>query len=107
MMTRGRVTPLTDKVPRMTADEAIGVMSAESGVSLARASAMIGMKSRTALGTMLYRTRMMRKKHPTRRHGPMSDTLADVAKAMGFRLVLVGHGHVIEVVSERKVRGDE
>lgn len=98
--------PLADKVPRMTADEAIGVMSAESGVSLMRASVMIGMKSRTSLGTMLYRTRKMRKEHPTRRHGPMSDTLADAAKAMGFRLCLVGHGRVIEVVSDRKVRGD-
>ena len=98
--------PLADKVQRMTADEAISVMSEESGVSLMRASAMIGMKNRSALGTMLYRTRMMRKEHPTRRHGPMSDTLADTAKAMGFRLCLVGHGRVIEVVSGRKARGN-
>jgi len=93
------------KVQAMLPEDAVREMSKVSGVSLSKASQRIGRCSQNISATL-------REAEATRRRGtnlpcgPKADTLALVARAMGFRLALVGHGTVIEVVSGRRLKDD-
>lgn len=93
------------KVQAMLPEDAVRAMSRVSGVSLSKASLKIGRCSQNISATL-------REAEATRRRGtnlpcgPKAETLALVARAMGFRLALVGHGTVIEVLPGRGLCDD-
>jgi hypothetical protein len=88
------------RVPAMLPEDAVRAMSKSSGVSLGKASERMG-RSRQNLDRMLRTTDATRARGTGRSCGLKAETLALAARAMGFRLALVGHGTVIEVVPGR------
>jgi hypothetical protein len=87
------------RVPAMLPEDAVRAMSKISKISLREASERMG-SNRRSLDTALRETDATRAKGARLPCGPRADTLA--ARAMGFRLALVGHGTVIEVVPGRR-----
>lgn len=85
------------RVRRELPEGAIRMMSRISGVTLGDASVALGRTSR-CLDTALREADATRARGTGRPCGPKAETLAAVARVMGFRLALVGHGRVIEVV---------
>jgi hypothetical protein len=89
------------RVPAMLPEDAVRAMSKISKISLREASERMG-SNRRSLDTALRETDATRAKGARLPCGPRADTLALAARAMGFRLALVGHGTVIEVVPGRR-----
>lgn len=85
------------RVRRELPEGAIRMMSRISGVTLGNASVALGRTIR-CLDNALREADATRARGTGRPCGPKAETLAAVARVMGFRLALVGHGHVIEVV---------
>lgn len=85
------------RVPRALPEEAVRMMSRISGVTLREASEGMGRSGRN-LDTSLREADATRARGTGRPCGLKAETLAAVARVMGFRLALVGHGRVIEVV---------
>lgn len=88
------------KVEAMLPEDAVRAMSKVSGVSLSKASESMG-RCKQNLSAALREATATREKGNGLPCGPKADTLALAARAMGFRLALVGHGTVIEVVPGR------
>lgn len=88
------------RVPAMLPEDAVRAMSHVSGVSLDEASRRTG-RSRQNLRHMLYMADRTRARGNGKSCGLKAETLALTARAMGFRLAIVGHGEVIEVVPGR------
>lgn len=93
------------KVQAMLPEEAVRAMSKVSGISLSKASQKMG-RCKQNLSAALREATATREKGNGLPCGPKADTLALAARAMGFRLALVGHGTVIEVVSGRMLKDD-
>jgi hypothetical protein len=90
-------------VRAMVSEEAVYEMARAAGMTLAEASRRIGRNS-SFLASSISLTRTYRKRGTSRPCGMNVDTFAAVAEAMGFRLALVGHGEVIEVMDGRTSR---
>jgi hypothetical protein len=93
------------RVPAMLPEDAVRAMSHVSGVSLGKASERMG-RSRQNLDHMLCMADRTRARGSRKSCGLRAETLALAARAMGFRLALVGHGTVIEVVPGRRSADD-
>lgn len=94
-----------NRIKYMSVEEAVREMANAAGMTLAEASRRMG-KNSDYIGCLIRLTRASRRRGASHPCGMKTDTLAAAAHAMGYRLALVGHGEVIEVVSGTTAKAD-